>query len=95
MGSRIKNNTGGFVKPISGLNGMQFITRFHTTYSCSRSIIKSLFGMWRSSQKKIITLKSKNKVTHGVNSMLPIGDKREKGSPQQIKIGSDMSDIKI
>ena len=47
-----------------------------------------------SSQKKTMVLRSKNRVTQGVNSMLPIGDKREKGNPQQIKIGNDISDIK-
>ena len=34
-------------------------------------------------------------MTNGVKIMLPIGDKREIGNPQLIKIGSDISVIKI
>lgn len=60
----------------------------------SRSQIKRSLGKYNSSKKKINDEISKKQVRNGPKRRVLIGLKREIGSPQAIKKGRDIKDIK-
>jgi len=94
IGRIIKKNVGGFAKPMSGLNGSNLMMYIHHELTVSKQITKNPSGMYSNSQKKTIVERRRKVVMKGVKIRFPSGETREMGSPQLIRIGKDISEIK-
>ena len=85
---------GGLQKPISQLRCSNPKHASHRAVTFSRHHTSKLLGRYKSSKKNINDEISKKQVKNGPKMRVLMGDIAETGSPQAIKKGSDINDMK-